>query len=160
MDASLTSGEKEVIDLYNQINQKIAETSVPSYQLHWLIQLGGDTLASRFIEEHIEFLIANWQKFVVLGIEKKDLLFLQVFISGLRKSASQDLRKEMAEFLTNEDRRIEYEFSKKIDKVLPVDDITRLTGEYHEKRNMIHHVAKDSLSTIIHHNYHAKPGTP
>lgn len=156
MDASLTSGEQEVIDLYDQINQKIAETQVPSYQLHWLIQLGGDTVASRFIEEHIEFLMANWQKFVVLGIEKKDLLFLQVFISGLRKSASQDLRKEMAEFLTNEDRRIEYEFSKKIDKVLPIDDISRLTGEYQDKRKLIHHVAKDSLKTRIQFNHHAR----
>lgn len=159
MNESLTSGEQEVIDLYNQINQKISDTKVPSYQLHWLIQLGGDTPASRFIEENIEFLIAHWQKFVVLGIEQNDLLFLQVFISGLRKSASQDLRKEMAEFLTNEDRRIEYEFSKKIDKVLPVDDITRLTGEYHEKRNMIHHVAKDSPNTRLQYNHHAKPST-
>lgn len=108
MNTSLTSGDtKEVIDWYNQINEKIQESGLLPIQNEWIIQLGGETLVSKFIAEHQEPLFRLWRELLIYGLEKRDRFFMGVLVSGLRKFMTNELRLEIAEFLTLEDRKLE-----------------------------------------------------
>lgn len=115
MEAAQTSGvNQEVIDLYEQINQKIVETDFQPQQIRWILRLGADTIVSKFIAEHNVFLLEHWKDFLTLGLDKNDPCFLEVFISGLRKFVSAELRDEMVIFLAHHERRLEYELPKRI----------------------------------------------
>ncbi len=124
MNTSLTSGDtKEVIDWYNQINEKIQESGLLPIQNEWFIQLGGETLVSRYIAENHASLLQCWKELLAYGLENRDRFFLGVLVSGLRKFMSNELRQEMAEFLTLEDRKLE----------VSLPGQTAYSSELHEK---------------------------
>lgn len=161
MDLPQTSCAKEVVDLYELINEKISELNYNAEQWKWLAKLGAETPASKFIAENKDFILENWGAFIELGVELKNLRFLEEFLSGLRKFMSQRLRKEIAHFMTNHDRYIEVEFTKKVDGIHNSpsrEQLQEIVDDYIERRNCLHITASNQLNTKLKFKHHKHGG--
>ncbi len=155
MSPTSTPDATEVVDFYEQINELISQCDIRPEQIRYIVQLGADTKPSKFIAKNHRYLLKNWPSFIDLSIQLNNWLFLEVFLSGLRKFMSQRRRKEIAAFLTEHDRRMEKEFPQQMQNASH-EEMEKIVTDYTHNRGKIHEVAKNSLEASLNYDHHAK----